>query len=433
MKDSILPPDTPSMQCSLLGRMDGLSKRLLLSLLAKIRRGRLSIREGETLLSFGRRSADVDLEAVITVHHPRFYSRVVFGGSVGAGEAYMGGLWSADDLAKGIRIILRNQDLFVGLDRGAARLKSPLYKVFHLLRSGSRKKSRSNITAHYDLGNAFYALFLDETMAYSCGIFETQASTLKEASIAKFDRICRKLELSPQDHVLEIGTGWGGFAVHAAKNYGCRLTTTTISKAQHDLALERIREAGVGGRVTLLLEDYRDLKGKYDKLVSIEMIEAVGHRYLDTFFRCCSNLLKGTGAMLVQAITISDQAFDRHKKEVDFIKRYIFPGSCIPSLTAVQNSIAAATDLRLFHLEDLTPHYAGTLRAWRERFFANLDAVRNLGYSETFIRMWEFYLSYCEAGFEERYLGDVQILFTKPLCRRAPLLPEIVSPQNRIY
>ena len=425
MKNSILPAENHSMPGSLLGRMDGVSKRLLFSLLAKLRRGRLSIRDGETLLSFGRSSTDVDLEALITVHQPRFYSRVVFGGSVGAGEAYMGGLWSADDLTKVVRIILCNQDLFVRLDRGAARLKSPLYKFFHLLRRGSRKKIRSNIKAHYDLGNELYSLFLDETMAYSCGIFETEESTLQEASIAKFDRICRKLELSPRDHVLEIGTGWGGFAVYAAKNYGCRLTTTTISKAQYDFALERIREAGVGGRVSLLLDDYRDLRGKYDKLVSIEMIEAVGHRYLDTFFQCCSNLLKGTGAMLIQAITIADQAFDSHKKEVDFIKRYIFPGSCIPSLTAVLNSIAAATDMRLFHLEDITPHYARTLRTWRERFFGNLDAVRNLGYSETFIRLWEFYLSYCEAGFEERYLGDVQMLFTKPLCRRSPLLAEI--------
>lgn len=425
MKDTILPAEGLPAESSHLDRLDRLSKGLLLSLLGKLRRGRLAIRDGKDRLIFGGRSRGDDPEAEIQVRHPRFYSKIVFGGSVGAGEAYMSDHWSADDLTAVFRIILLNQDLFMGLDRGLARVKAPLYKLFHLLHRGSRKKSRSNITAHYDLGNEFYALFLDQTMAYSCGIFEKKDSTLEEASIAKFDRICKKLELSPEDHVLEIGTGWGGFAVHAVKNYGCRLTTTTLSKAQHDLALERIMAAGIHDRVTLLLEDYRELRGRYDKVVSIEMIEAVGHQYLDTFFRCCSNLLKETGEMLIQAITISDQAFDRHKKEVDFIKRYIFPGSCIPSVTAIGNAIAAATDFRLFHLEDITPHYARTLRTWRERFFSRIDAVRKLGYSEAFIRMWEFYLSYCEAGFQERYLGDVQMLFTKPLCRRAPLLPEI--------
>lgn len=425
MRETILPADGFAVESSLLNRLDRTAKGLLLSLLGKLHRGRLHIRDGPQRLTFGDRSWDGDLEAEITVRHSRFYSKTVFGGSVGAGEAYMSGHWSADDLTAVFRIVLLNRDLFLGLDRGLARVKAPVYKLFHLLHRGSKKKSRSNITAHYDLGNAFYALFLDETMAYSCGIFETQSSTLKEASLAKFDRICRKLALSPADHVLEIGTGWGGFAVYAVENYGCKLTTTTISKAQHDLALKRIKEAGVHDRVTLLLEDYRDLKGRYDKLVSIEMIEAVGHRYLDTFFSCCSNLLNERGAMLIQAITISDQAFERHKKDVDFIKRYIFPGSCIPSVTAIGESIAASSDLRLFHLEDITPHYARTLRTWRERFFSHIDAVRGMGYSEAFIRMWEFYLSYCEAGFEERYLGDVQMLFTKPLCRREPLLPEI--------
>ncbi len=337
----------------------------------------------------------------------------------------MAGQWSADDLVTVFRIVLLNQDLFRGLEKGLARLKAPLYRVFHLLRRGSKKRSRGNITAHYDLGNDFYALFLDKTLAYSCAIFESEERSLEEASVAKFDRICKKLKLSPVDHVLEIGTGWGGFAIHAAKKYGCALTTTTISKAQHDLAVERIREAGVQERVTLRFEDYRDLRGQYDKLVSIEMIEAVGHQYLDVFFRCCSNLLKDTGMMLIQAITIADHAFDRHKKEVDFIKRYIFPGSCIPSVSAIGKSIASVTDLRLSHLEELTPHYAKTLETWRRNFFSNIDRVRALGYSETFIRMWEFYLTYCEAGFRERYLGDVQMLLTKPLCRQKPILPEI--------
>lgn len=417
MRDTILPVETGAATSPFMSLADDWSKNLFFSLLRSLRRGRLSIKDGENHLTFGRQSPDFDLAAEIAVHHPRFYSRIVFGGGVGAGEAYMAGQWSADDLTTVFRIVLLNQDLFRGLEKGLARLKAPLIRVFHFLRRGSRKGSLANISAHYDLGNDFYALFLDKTMAYSCGIFETEGSTLEEASIAKFDRICKKLALSPKDRVLEIGTGWGGFAIYAVKNYGCTLTTTTISRAQHHLALERIKEAGVQERVTLLFEDYRELRGRYDKLVSIEMIEAVGHQYLDVFFRCCSNLLKDTGMMLIQAITMADHAFDRHKREVDFIKRYIFPGSCIPSVSAIGKSIASATDLRLSHLEELTPHYAKTLEAWRRNFFANIDRVRASGYSETFIRMWEFYLTYCEAGFRERYLGDVQMLFTKPLWR----------------
>ena len=312
--------------------------------------------------------------------------------------------------------------MFEGMEKGLARLTAPLHMFIHLLRGNTKKGSRLNIAAHYDLGNDFYKLFLDETLTYSCNIFECQDSTLKEASIAKYHRICQKLELSSQDHIVEIGSGWGGFAIYAAQKYGCRITTTTISAAQHDLAKERIDEAGVANKVELLLEDYRDLRGKYDKLVSIEMIEAVGHQYLDTFFRSCSNLLKENGMMLLQAITMTDQVFDRHKRSVDFIKRYIFPGSCIPSIAAMSRSIARASDLKLVHLEDITPHYARTLRTWRERFFANIDKVRDLGLPETFIRMWDYYLSYCEAGFAERYLGDVQMLLTKPLCRRPPPL-----------
>jgi cyclopropane-fatty-acyl-phospholipid synthase len=302
------------------------------------------------------------------------------------------------------------------METGLARFATPLYKFFHFLRSNTEKGSRANIAAHYDLGNDFYELFLDESLTYSCGIFEQQDNTLLEASLAKYDRICKKLQLTQEDHVIEIGSGWGGFAIYAAENYGCRITTTTISKAQYGLARERVHQAGVADRVDLLLQDYRNLRGTYDKLVSIEMIEAVGHQYLDTFFRACSSLLKEDGVMLLQAITIADQVFDRHKRSVDFIKRYIFPGSCIPSIAAMCRSIARATDLRLYHLEDITPHYARTLRCWRERFFANINKIRGLGYSDTFIRLWEYYLCYCEGGFTERYLGDVQMLLTKPRC-----------------
>ena len=425
MTESILPVERPLAQSSALSKVDEWAKRVLIPLLMKLNFGEIVLTDGEEQHVFGRRSDACDLHASLTVLHPRFYSQVLFGGSIGAGEAYMAGHWSSNDLTLLLRIVLLNQSVFAGLDRGLSRLKAPLYKAYHFLHKDSRKGSRINIAAHYDLGNDFYALFLDETLTYSCGIFDSSECSLQEASVAKYDRICKKLQLSDKDHVLEIGTGWGSFAIHAAGCYGCRVTTTTISRAQHDLALERIRTAGVEDKVHVLFKDYRDLKGRFDKLVSIEMIEAVGHHYLNTFFRCCSNLLTERGAMILQAITIADQAFERHKKEVDFIKRYIFPGSCIPSVTAIGDAVAAATDLRLVHLEDITPHYARTLRTWRERFFENILQVRALGYSETFIRMWEFYLCYCEAGFEERYLGDVQMFFAKPLWRGEPVLPSL--------
>jgi cyclopropane-fatty-acyl-phospholipid synthase len=258
-------------------------------------------------------------------------------------------------------------------------------------------------------------------MAYSCGIFDTPQSTLHEASIAKFDAVCRKLDLRPGERLVEIGTGWGGLALHAAKRYGVQVTTTTISREQHDFAAELIAREGLGGRVTLLLDDYRELRGRYDKLVSIEMIEAVGHRYLDTYLGRCSSLLEPHGAALIQAITLQDQFYEQALRSVDFIQRFVFPGSFIPSVSVILDSLRRATDLKLFHLEDIGPHYATTLRHWRQRFLARLPEVRALGYPDEFVRMWEFYLCYCEGGFLERQLGDVHLLLTKPGCRRAPI------------
>ena len=427
MTNSIVPAEASAFEQTKPSRFDQLAKKLFFSLLCGLRRGELTIIDGSVRRTFGEKSNQFPLEATITVHHPRFYSSVVFGGSIGASEAFMAGQWSTDDLTTVVRITILNREVFEGMEKGLARLTAPLHMFVHLLRGNTRKGSRLNIAAHYDLGNDFYKLFLDETLTYSCGIFEREESTLKEASLAKYHRICQKLDLSSEDHVVEIGTGWGGFAIYAAQNYGCRITTTTISAAQRDLAKALIVKAGVAQKVEVLLEDYRDLKGKYDKLVSIEMIEAVGHQYFNTFFHSCSNLLKENGMMLLQAITMTDQVFERHKRSVDFIKRYIFPGSCIPSIAAMSRSIARASDLKLVHLEDITPHYARTLRIWRERFFANIDKVRYLGLPETFIRMWDYYLSYCEAGFAERYLGDVQMILTKPLCRRPPLLAPLVT------
>jgi cyclopropane-fatty-acyl-phospholipid synthase len=346
------------------------------------------------------------------------FADTAFGGTVGAGESYIRGLWRCDDLTALVRLFVLNRDLMNGMDSRWAIVSQPLLKLFHHWNRNSRSGSARNIAAHYDLGNPLYEIMLDESMAYSCGIFLKRESTLHEAQLAKFDAACRKLALVSGDHLLEIGTGWGGLAIHAAQNYGCRVTTTTISREQHDYARERIRRLGLEDRITLLLEDYRDLEGEYDKLVSIEMIEAVGARYLDTYMAKCCSLLRPDGAMLLQAITIQDQFYEQALRTVDFIQRFIFPGSFIPSVTAIADSVRRVTDFRVFNLEDIGPHYARTLREWRERFIRNLPAVRRLGYPESFVRLWEYYLCYCEGGFAERQLGDVQMLLTRPGCRR---------------
>lgn len=406
--------------------IDGLARGAVLSRLAGIKTGRLVIEDGDERLPFGQASEDAELRATIRVKDRRFYSDLALGGNVGAGESYMAGSWTTDDLTALVQIMIRNRQVTEGIDGGLARLAAPVRRFAHYLNRNTRTGSRRNIAAHYDLGNDFFELILDrDLMMYSCAIFERPGATLEEASAAKVDRICRKLDLRAHDHVIEIGTGWGGFAIHAAKNYGCRVTTTTISRAQHDYAVKRIAAAGLSDRISVLLEDYRDLSGQFDKAVSIEMIEAVGHDFLDSYFRKCGELLKPDGMMLLQAITITDREYEGAVKRVDFIKKYIFPGSFIPSVTALCDSITRAADLRLFHLEDLTPNYAETLKNWRLRMFQNLERVRALGYPEEFIRMWEFYLCYCEGGFRERYIGDVQMLLTKPQCRRAPILPHL--------
>jgi cyclopropane-fatty-acyl-phospholipid synthase len=386
------------------------AERLVRRQLAALQHGLLTL-DGET---YGRRTGRCDLAATVRVHDASFWADVAYGGSVGAGESYMAGHWSADDLVAALRILAANCEVMDGMDRGLAAFSTPLRKVLHWAARNTRSGSRRNIAAHYDLGNEFFALFLDPTMMYSSAVFEHPAMTLEEAQVAKLERICRRLDLRPGERVLEIGTGWGGFALHAAGRYGCQVTTTTISEEQYALARSRIHAAGLQERVTLLKQDYRDLQGRYDKLVSIEMIEAVGHQYFGTFFAKCGALLEPQGRMLLQAITIADQRYEAARKGVDFIKRYIFPGCCIPSLTALLNAATRASDLRLVHLDDIGADYAITLRHWRENLLGNLPAVRSLGYGEEFIRRWEFYLAYCEAGFAERALGDVHALFRKP-------------------
>jgi cyclopropane-fatty-acyl-phospholipid synthase len=392
------------------GTLGLLARQLVLKRLAAIGEGRLRVRDGRELHVFGNGQG---IEATITVHDPAFYADIAFGGSVGAGESFMLGHWRADDLTALMRLMLRNHEALDGMEQGLARMSAPIRQFAHWLHRNTRAGSRRNISAHYDLGNDFFRLMLDETMMYSCAFFERPDMTLAEASIAKLDRICRTLALGPADHVLEIGTGWGGFAIHAAGRYGCRVTTTTISPSQFALARERIRAAGLADRVTVLLEDYRDLGGSYDKLVSIEMIEAIGPQQYAEFFRRSAERLTPGGRMLLQTITLADRHFARTRDEVDFIKRYIFPGACIPAISALAVAMADSSDLRIVALEDIGPHYATTLSRWRTNFHANLDAVRAQGYPETFIRMWEFYLCYCEAGFAERQLGDVQMLLSR--------------------
>ncbi|MGB0473542.1 MAG: class I SAM-dependent methyltransferase [Porticoccaceae bacterium] len=394
--------------------IDKICRPLLFSRLNKLEFGQVKIVDQWGEHCFGHSDLSGELSVQIKVEDQRFYSDIAFGGTVAAGEAYMQGYWSCDNLTGLVRIMLRNRQVMDQVEGGFSLFKAPILRFVHWLNRNSQAGSRRNIEAHYDLGNEMFELFLDPTMMYSCAYYPNSDTSLNEAATAKLQRICDKLQLSEADHVVEIGTGWGGFAIYAATHYGCKVTTTTISKQQYEVAQQRVIAAGLQDKVTLLLEDYRDLRGSYDKLVSIEMIEAVGHQYLDTYFAKCSDLLKPNGIMLIQAITIQDQFYDQAIKSVDFIQRYIFPGGFIPSVTAISNAVKRSTDVRLFQMEDIGPHYATTLRDWRKNFFNNIERIKGLGYSEQFIAMWQFYLCYCEGGFLERTLGTSHLVFVKP-------------------
>jgi cyclopropane-fatty-acyl-phospholipid synthase len=392
---------------------DRVARRLVLRLLRRVHGGALEIVDGTERLTFGDTTATRPLKATLDVRSPRFY-RALLRGSVGLCESYMDGLWECSDLVALTRIAALNVRALDNLRRVLAPVLIPVQRWMRWLRRNTIGRSRRQIAAHYDLGNDLFGCFLDSTMMYSCAIFDSPEATLEEASLAKLERVCAKLDLGPADHVLEIGTGWGGFAVYAAEHYGCRVTTTTISREQHAYATERVRTAGLGERVTVLLEDYRALQGSYDKLVSIEMIEAVGWQNFPTYFRRCSELLEDDGAMLLQAIVIDDRAYQVEKASKSFINTYIFPGGCLPSLELISRQLPRVTDLRQVHLEDITAHYATTLALWRERFLDASKHLADLGYDERFRRLWELYLSYCEGGFRERRIQDVQLLLAKP-------------------
>ncbi len=412
------PPPAPPSGASAPSALDRLARRLALALLARLRRGELILTEGSRRMRLGEPDPEHPVSARLEVRSPRFY-RELFRGSLGLCESYVDGLWECDDLVALTRIAARNVAAIDTLRRVLAPVLAPLQRASSWIVRNTPARAREQIAAHYDLGNELFAQFLDRTMMYSCAVFESPEDSLEDASLAKLERVCRKLRLAPEDHVLEIGTGWGGFAQYAAERYGCRVTTTTISAEQHAYATRRIRDAGLQDRVTVLHADYRDRAqldehGPYDKLVSIEMIEAVGWQYFPTFFRRCSELVAEHGAMLLQAIVIEDRAYEVEKVGRSFINTHVFPGGCLPSLQVISRMVARVTDFREAQLEDITAHYATTLRLWRERFLASAEHLSELGYDERFRRLWELYLSYCEGGFRERRIQDVQLLLAKP-------------------
>lgn len=408
--------------------IDSLGERLLrkivLAALSRVKQGRLHVQWSGGSAAYGCRDSCCDFDVTLYIRDSRAWRAIALGGTVGAGESYTKGWWNTSDLPALVRLLLVNEDSMNTMDFGWGRVFSPLNKLFHLMRRNSRTGSRRNIAAHYDLGNDFYRLWLDDTMCYSSGIFEHAEATLGDASTAKMDRICRKLNLARGDRLVEIGTGWGGFAIHAATQYGCRVTTTTISRQQFEFVRDRVRAAGLESLITVLNEDYRDLHGTFEKLTSIEMIEAIGWRQFDVFFRKCASLMTPNGRACIQAITIADRYYEAAKRDVDFIKRHIFPGCCIPSIAAMTAAIARASDLTPVHLEQFGGHYERTLRMWRESLFGRIEEVRALGLDDDFIRMWEFYLAYCEGAFAERRTDVVQLTLNKPQCVDRAILPQ---------
>ena len=397
-----------------------LLRRGVLRQLGQLKNGHLVVIENGERLMFGDSGAG--LVGEVQIHDTSVWGMIASNGSIGAGEAFIHGYWSSPDLTKVIRVLVSNMDVLDAMEGGLARLGRPLIRGLHWVNRNTRKGSQKNIAAHYDLGNEMFEQFLDPTMMYSAAQFLTADDTLEQAQLNKLQRICQKLDLKPEDHLLEIGTGWGSMALYAAQHYGCKVTTTTLSKEQFDYTKNRVVALGLQDQVTLLLEDYRDLTGQYDKLVSIEMIEAVGHHFLPSYFKQCSHLLKPHGLMLLQAITIREQRYEQAKSSVDFIQRYIFPGGALPSVQKMLEIVGKDTDMNLMHMEDFGLHYAKTLRLWHENFRRAHGRLTELGYDEYFLRLWEFYLCYCEGGFLERSIGTAQLLLAKPAAMPAPLL-----------
>ncbi|WP_018014239.1 SAM-dependent methyltransferase [Teredinibacter turnerae] len=397
--------------------MELLAKKFVLRFLGTLKKGHLVLEDGDERYTFGQARGDSDINAHIEVLDSSAYVDLMLHGSTGSGEAYIRRAWTSPDLLSVIRFFVTNIDQLNDMDNDRPWLLRVAMQIGHKLNANSRKRAKENISAHYDLGNDFFKVFLDPTMMYSAAIFATPDTTLEDAAVAKLDAICKKLQLKPADHLLEIGTGWGGMAIHAASHYGCRVTTTTISREQFEFTRSKVKVLGLDDKITVLLEDYRDLSGRYDKLVSIEMIEAVGHEYYREYFSKCNSLLKANGLMLIQAITIPCQRFDIAKDSVDFIKKYIFPGGCLPSVAEIANNCRRYTDMVLVQMDEIGEHYARTLAEWHTRFERNLHDIKAQGFDDKFCRMWEFYLKYCEGGFQERVIGTGQLLLAKPGAR----------------
>jgi len=393
-----------------------IAKSIFLRTLAGLRVGKVELVCPEATYRFGAPALAQEqdsLHAVVVVHEDRFFLRALLAGDIGVGEAYMAAEWSTPDLVAVVRLAVRNLERLENSNRLFTAFRRLADFLAHRRNRNSQSGSRRNIAYHYDLGNNFYRLFLDANLAYSCAYYEHPQDSLEQAQIQKFDRICRKLQLRPQDHVLEIGTGWGGFAVYAAETYGCRITTTTISRQQHDYARELFSRSSAVDRIELLFDDYRNLSGQYDKIVSIEMFEAVGYEHYDAYFEACDRLLKSEGSMLLQTITILESKFHQYRKQSDWIKKHIFPGAELASVAEIERSLARASRMKLCRFEDIGMHYALTLHEWRRRFLERLAEVRQLGFDERFLRMWDYYLAYCEGAFREGYIGDVQLVLGK--------------------
>lgn len=397
----------------------GLARSAVLTQLRNLRQGRLRLIYQDRQWLFG--DVGSALHAEVEIFDEAAWGMVAANGSIGAGEAYIHGYWRSPDLAAVTRLFVANLEVLDALEGGLARLGRPILRLLHWVNRNSRRGARRNILAHYDLGNALFERLLDPTMMYSAAMFDSLEQSLEQAQLNKLERICAKLALRPDDHLLEIGSGWGSLAIHAATHHGCRVTTTTLSEAQYAHTLQRVQDLGLQHRITVLREDYRDLGGRFDKLVSIEMIEAVGHRYLPVYFQRCASLLKDDGLMLLQAITIRDQRYEQARQSVDFIQRYIFPGGALPSLSVMLQTASSHTALNLVHMEDFGLDYARTLQHWRDNLRQSRTALTELGYDDTFQRLWEFYLCYCQGGFEERTIGVAQLLWAAPAARRAAL------------
>jgi cyclopropane-fatty-acyl-phospholipid synthase len=399
------PPELTWLQRSVRHRM--------LDWMSQLNGGTIHFRDQETPRVFGQ-SEPNGIQADWNITNSNFYRQVATGGSLGMAESYLRGDWQTNDLTSLLTILYRNSADKSKVTGFTAALTQLFGRFFQFFDGNTLHGSRRHIASHYDLSNEFFKLFLDPTLMYSAAFFEREDLSLHQASVAKLDQICTKLDLQPNEEVLEIGTGWGGLALHAVQKHNIRLTTTTISQAQFETARQRFKETGIDERVRLLDTDYRHLTGQYDKLVSIEMVEAVGERFLDTYFRQCGRLLRPGGRFVIQAIVMPEQRYGSYRRNVDFIQKYIFPGGFLPSVTAMQSSVARTSNLRLHEVQDLSPHYARTLQEWRRRFFDRIDDVRALGFDDRFIRMWEYYLCYCEAAFQEQAVRVVQIVWDKP-------------------